>query len=49
MVKKMKYKIKLQKECLSYDPFVVEANTKDDLIAELLNFVHMTSGYYEVE
>jgi len=26
---------------------IVEGNTKDELIGNLLNFIYMTAGYYE--
>jgi len=52
---KSKYACRLVKE--GYEDFgpdscsstlsIVEGNTKDELIAGLLNFIYMTAGYYE--
>jgi len=45
---KYKYTCRLMKEGYEdYEPDIVEGNTKDELIAGLLNFIYMTAGYYE--
>ena len=46
--RRMKYKIILKHEDSEFRD-IVEANTKDALIAELLNFIYMAAGYGEEE
>ena len=45
---KSKYTYRLVKESYEHlGPDIIAANTKDELIGNLLNFIYMTAGYYE--